>query len=326
MTDSILKNRLVLTVVGIAAILVVPLFIYPIFLMKVLCFAVAASSVNLLLGYMGMLSFGHAMFFGMSSYISAHLLKEVGLTPEIAIIVATAVSMVLGYFAGLIAIRRQGIYFAMITLAVAQVIYFFSLQAPFTYGEDGIQNVPRTPVFGVIDITSDYSAYLFTAAICVTALLVIARLVHSPMGRVMSAVRDNEARAVSLGYRADREKLRVFVISAGFAGLAGATKVVAVQLASLTDVSWHMSGELVLMCLIGGLGTLLGPVIGAAIIVAIGTYLAGLSDWVLIIQGSVFFVTVLMFREGIVGYGIKMYNERQRKNGVEASTFPGSSI
>ena len=308
MSHKLISSRIFLSLVLIAVVLSAPFFVYPIFLMKVLCFAVAASAVNLLLGYMGMLSFGHAMFFGTSSYISAHLLKVVGLTPEVAIIAATLVSTVLGYLCGLVAIRRQGIYFAMITLAVAQVVYFFSLQAPFTHGEDGIQNVPRNPVFGVIDISADYSAYLFTSIICISALLFIARLVHSPLGRVMSAVRDNEARAVSLGYRADREKLRIFVISASLTGLAGATKVVAVQLASLTDVSWHLSGELVLICLVGGLGTLVGPIVGSFIIVAIGTYLAGLSDWVLIVQGSVFFITVLMFREGIVGYGLKIRN------------------
>lgn len=325
MTDFFLKNRLALGAILIVAVMAAPLVVYPIFLMKVLCFAVAASAVNLMLGYMGMLSFGHAMFFGMSSYISAHLLKVEGFTPEAAIILATLASTVLGYFAGLVAIRRQGIYFAMITLAIAQVIYFFALQAPFTHGEDGIQNVPRNPVFGVIDISSDYSAYIFTAVICIAALLAIGRLVHSPLGRVMTAVRDNEARAVSLGYRADREKLRIFVISASFAGLAGATKVIAVQLASLTDVSWHMSGELVLMCLIGGLGTLMGPLVGACIIVAIGTYLAGLSDWVLIIQGSVFFVTVLMFREGLIGYGIKIGNERRARNRPAESASAGTN-
>jgi branched-chain amino acid transport system permease protein len=298
-----LRGRLswLLLAVSVAALVLAPFVMYPVFLIKVLCFAVAASAVNLLLGYMGVLSFGHAMFFGFSAYAAGHLAKVWGLPPEWAILGATLASVALGAVVGLIAIRLQGIYFAMSTLALAQMVYFFCLQVPFTHGEDGIQAIPRGVVFGVWDLKSDVSAYFFVLLICGAAILAIARLVHSPYGRIVAAVRDSEPRAVSLGYDAARYKLAVFVFSAGITGLAGATKAIAVQIASLTDVGWQMSGEFLLMTLVGGLGTIAGPILGALALISMETYMAELRDWVTVAQGVVFFVVVLAFREGIVG-------------------------
>jgi branched-chain amino acid transport system permease protein len=298
-----LRGRLswALLAVAVAALVLAPFVMYPVFLIKVLCFAVAASAVNLLLGYMGVLSFGHAMFFGFSAYVAGHLAKVWGLPPEWAILGATFASVALGALVGLIAIRLQGIYFAMSTLALAQMVYFFCLQVPFTHGEDGIQNIPRGIAFGLWDLKSDISAYFFVLLICGAAILMIARLVHSPYGRIVAAVRDSEPRATSLGYNADRYKLTVFVFSAGITGLAGATKAIAVQIASLTDVGWQMSGEFLLMTLVGGLGSITGPILGALALISMETYMAELQDWVTVAQGVVFFVVVLAFREGIVG-------------------------
>jgi len=287
--------------VSMAALVAAPFVMYPVFLIKVLCFAVAASAVNLLLGYMGVLSFGHAMFFGFSAYVAGHLAKVWGLSPELAILGATLASVALGGVVGLIAIRLQGIYFAMSTLALAQMVYFFCLQVPFTHGEDGIQNIPRGVAFGVWDLKSDLSAYFFVLLICGAAILAIARLVHSPYGRIVAAVRDSEPRAISLGYNANRYKLAVFVFSAGITGLAGATKAIAVQIATLTDVGWQMSGEFLLMTLVGGLGSIMGPILGALALISMETYMSELQDWVTVAQGAVFFIVVLAFREGIVG-------------------------
>jgi branched-chain amino acid transport system permease protein len=284
-----------------AALIVAPFVVYPVFVMKVLCFALFASAFNLLLGYGGLLSFGHAAYFGMASYASAHAAKVWGLTPELAILFGTGVAALLGVAIGALAIRRQGIYFAMVTLAFAQMIFFFSLQAPFTGGEDGIQAVPRGALFGVIDLSSDFTLYWLVAAIFLGGVLFIYRVIHSPFGQVLKAIREHEARAVSLGYRTDHYKLLVFVISAALAGLAGATKAIVFQLASLTDVYWTMSGEVVLMTLLGGMGTVFGPMVGAAIIVAMQNYLAQFGAWVTVVQGAVFVVCVLLFREGIVG-------------------------
>jgi branched-chain amino acid transport system permease protein len=280
---------------------VAPFVIYPFFLMKVLCFALFASAFNLLLGYGGLLSFGHAAYFGMASYVSAHAAKAWGLTPELAILSGTAVAAALGLAFGVLAIRRQGIYFAMVTLAFAQMVYFFALQAPFTGGEDGIQAVPRGRLFGVIDLSSPLALYGFVAAIFLGGVLVIHRIIHSPFGQVLKAIRENEPRAVSLGYRANQYKLLVFVLSAALSGVAGATKALVVQLASLTDVHWTMSGEVVLMTLLGGMGTVFGPMAGAAIVIAMQNYLAEFGAWVTVIQGIIFVVCVLLFREGIVG-------------------------
>ncbi len=278
-----------------------PLVAYPVFLMKVMCFALFACAFNLLIGYVGLLSFGHAMFFGIAAYTSAHAAKVWGFTPELAILFATACAALLGLVAGLLAIRRQGIYFAMITLALAQMVYFFSLQAPFTGGEDGIQAVPRGRLFGLIDLSNELAMYAFVFAIFIGGFLLIYRIVHSPFGQVLKAIRENESRAISLGYDVDRYKLLAFVLSATLVGVAGGTKALVFQLASLTDVHWTMSGEVVLMTLLGGLGTMFGPVAGAAIIITMQNYLAPFGAWVLIVQGAIFVVCVLVFRRGVIG-------------------------
>lgn len=282
-------------------LLVAPFLLYPVFIMKVLCFALFALAFNLLLGYGGLLSFGHAAFFGTASYVAAHSAKVLGFTPELAILAAVVVSAALGLVFGWLAIKRQGIYFAMITLALAQMVYFFSLQARFTGGEDGIQSVPRGRLFGLLDLSSDRALYYVVAAIFMAGLLFIYRTVHSPFGQVLKAIRDNENRMLSLGYRANSYKLTVFVLSASLAGLAGATKAIVFQLASLTDVHWSMSGEVVLMTLLGGMGTIFGPIVGAAVIVTMQNYLAQLGAWVTVVQGVIFVVCVLLFREGILG-------------------------
>ena len=285
---------------GIVA-LAAPFLVYPIFAMKVLCFALFASAFNLLLGYVGLLSFGHAAFFGMAGYMSAHAAKVWGVTPEIAILAGTAVAALIGLIFGALAIRRQGIYFAMITLALAQMVYFFALQIPFTGGEDGIQAVPRGRLFGLIDLANDTTLYYVVAVIFMAGFLFIYRVIHSPFGHVLKAIRENETRAISLGYAVNRYKLMVFVISAALAGIAGATKAIVFQLASLTDVHWTMSGDVILMTLIGGVGTILGPFVGAVIVVGMTNYLAGFGAWVTVIEGVVFVACVLLFRHGIVG-------------------------
>jgi branched-chain amino acid transport system permease protein len=280
---------------------IAPFVLYPVFLMSVLCFALFASALNLLLGYNGLLSFGHAAFFGSASYISAYAAKDWHLTPELAILSGTAAAVVLGVIIGGLAIRRQGIYFAMVTLAFAQMVYFVALQAPFTGGENGIQGVPRGELFGIIDLRNDLTLYFVVLLITFAGLLAIHRIIHSPFGQVLKAIRDNEPRAISLGYRTNRYRLAVFVMSAGLAGLAGATKAIVFQLASLTDAHWTMSGEVVLMTLLGGMGTIFGPFVGAALIVTMQNYLAGFGAWVTVIEGAVFVIAVLLFREGVVG-------------------------
>jgi len=297
-----------------------PFSLYPVDLMRALCLALFACAFNLLIGYGGLLSFGHAMFFGWAAYVAAHLAK-VGavslpywagawnwvviplppLTPELAILAGAVFAGLLGVIAGSLAIRRQGIYFAMITLALAQMMYFFALQAKFTGGEDGIQAVPRGRLFGVIDLADNMAMYVFVAALFLAAFILIYRIVHSPFGEVLKAIRENESRAISLGYKTERYKLVAFVLSATLAGLAGATKAIAIGLASLSDVQWQMSGEVVLMTLVGGLGTIFGPVVGAAIIVAMQTQLVSFGQWVTIIQGVIFVACVLLFRRGVVG-------------------------
>jgi len=281
--------------------LVAPYILYPVFVMKVLCFALFACAFNLLLGFGGLLSFGHAAYFGGASYISAHAAKVWGLTPEVAILSGTLAAAVLGLAIGSLAIRRQGIYFAMVTLAFAQMVFFFSVQAPFTGGEDGIQAVPRGHFLGLISMAPDRNLYFLVLGVVFVGLLVIYRIIHSPFGQVLKGIRDNEPRMVSLGYRTSRYKLAVFVLSASLAGMAGATKAIVFQLASLTDVYWTMSGEVVLMTLLGGMGTVFGPILGAAVIVTMQNYLATFGDWVTIGQGIIFVVAVILFREGIVG-------------------------
>ena len=275
--------------------------IYPVFMMKVMCFALFACAFNLLLGFGGLLSFGHAMFLGGAGYVAAHTAKVWGLTPEVAIGLGALSAAALGWVVGKLAIRRQGIYLTMITLALAQMVFFFALQAPFTGGEDGIQAVPRGKLFGVFDLSNTNVMYAFVLAIFLGGFLLIYRIVHSPFGQVLKAIRENEPRAISLGYDADKFKHRAFVLSAALAGLAGATKAIVFQLASLTDVHWSMSGEVVLMTLVGGLGTIFGPVVGAAVIVTMQNYLAQLGAWVTVVQGVIFVVCVLLFRRGIVG-------------------------
>ena len=288
---------IVMTVFLVAA----PAFVYPVFMMKVMCFALFACAFNLLIGFGGLLSFGHAMFLGAAGYASAHAAKVWGLTPELAILFGTLCAAVLGVGAGLLAIRRQGIYFAMITLALAQMVYFFSLQAPFTGGEDGIQSVPRGMLFGVVDVNQPLAMYGLVLVIFLAGFGLVYRIVHSPFGQVLKAIRENESRAISLGYDVDRYKLLAFVLSATLAGLAGATKAIVFQLASLTDVHWTMSGEVVLMTLLGGMGTVFGPVVGAAVIITMQNYLAQLGAWVTVVQGVIFVICVLAFRRGIIG-------------------------
>ncbi|KRC08600.1 ABC transporter permease [Hydrogenophaga sp. Root209] len=288
-------------VVLFLALLAAPFVGYPIFLMKVLCFALFASAFNLLIGFTGLLSFGHAMFFGFSAYVAGHAAKVWGLTPELAILAGTLSATFIGLVTGWLAVRRQGIYFAMVTLALAQMIYFICVQAPFTYAEDGIQSIPRGQLFGLIDLTNDTVMYYVVAAIFAAAFALIYRIIHSPFGQVLKSVRENEPRALSLGYNVDRYKLVAFVLSGTIAGLAGATKSIAFGIATLTDVGWQMSGEVVLMTLLGGMGTILGPTVGAAVIVTMQNYLSGLGSMVSIIMGATFVVCVLMFRRGIVG-------------------------
>jgi branched-chain amino acid transport system permease protein len=278
-----------------------PLVVYPVFLMKVMCFALFACAFNLLIGFGGLLSFGHAMFMGTAAYACAHAAKAWGWNPEWAIVFGVLCALVLAVIAGALAIRRQGIYFAMITLALSQMMFFFYLQTPFTGGEDGIQAVPRQALFGVIDITDSGPMYALVMAIFLIGFGLIWRIVHSPFGQVLKAIRENEQRALSLGYDTDHYKHMAFILSGTLAGLAGATKALVFQLASLTDVHWSMSGEVVLMTLVGGMGTLFGPVLGAAVIVTMQNYLAELGSWVTIVQGFIFVVCVLAFRRGIIG-------------------------
>lgn len=295
------RHHLVIFVVLLGLMLVAPFVLYPVFLMKVLCFALFASALNLLLGFGGLLSFGHAAYFGAAAYVSAHAAKVWGFTPELAILTGTVSAAFLGLVIGALAIRRQGIYFAMVTLAFAQMVYFFSVQAPFTGGEDGIQAVPRGHLFGLINLTHDRTFYFVVLTIVVLGMAAIYRIIHSPFGQVLKAIRENEPRSTSLGYKVNRYKLAVFVMSAAIAGLAGATKALVFQLASLTDVHWTMSGEVVLMTLLGGMGTIFGPVVGATIIVTMQNYFAGFGAWVTVLQGVIFVISVLLFREGVVG-------------------------
>jgi branched-chain amino acid transport system permease protein len=288
-------------VIMTAALVIAPFVTYPLFLMQAMCFALFACAFNLLIGYVGLLSFGHALYFGWASYLSAYSAKAWGFPPELAILTGTATAAACGLIAGSLAIRRQGIYFAMITLALAQMMYFFALQAKFTGGEDGIQAVPRGVLFGLIDLRNEMSMYAVVLIIFLVGFMFIYRIIHSPFGEVLKAIRENEARAISLGYKTDRYKLVAFVLSATLAGVAGATKAIVLQLASLTDVNWPMSGEVVLMTLVGGLGTIFGPVVGAFVILVMQFKLAPIGEWVLVIQGTIFVACVLLFRRGVIG-------------------------
>ena len=297
----------------VAIALVAPFGIYPVFLMKLLCFALFACAFNLLLGYAGLLSFGHAAFLATGGYITGFVLTEYsGLSTELGILAGTAASAALGLGFGLLAIRRQGIYFAMITLALAQLVFFMFMQSSFTGGENGLQGVPRGQLFGFIDLKDNLNMYYFVLAVFLFGFLLIQRTIHSPYGQVLKAIRENEPRAVSLGYNVDAHKLLAFVLSAALTGLAGSTKTVVFQLASLTDAHWHMSGEVILMTLLGGVGTVLGPFVGATIVVTLQTYLSSgpLGEWVHVILGVIFVLCVLMFRAGIVGW----FNKLIQKN------------
>jgi branched-chain amino acid transport system permease protein len=282
--------------------LVAPFLVYPTFLMKVLCFALFASAFNLLLGFAGLLSFGHAAFFASGAYVCGYLCKRLGVPPELAILAGALFAGALGALFGLLAIRRSGIYFAMITLALAQLVYFLDVQFPFTGGEDGLQGIPRGHLFGLIDLSNNLAMYFFVLAIFLAGFWLIHRTIHSPFGQILKAIRENEPRAISLGYDVGHYKLLAFVLSSTLAGLAGATKAIVFQLASLTDAHWHASGEVVLMTLVGGLGTVLGPSVGALVIVGLESQLADkVGSWVTVIMGAIFVLCVLLFRRGIVG-------------------------
>lgn len=298
----------VLLAAGVAA----PFLVYPVFAMKVLCFALFACAFNLLLGFTGLLSFGHAAFLGWAGYVTGHTIKVLGFPTELGILAGVAVSALLGYVFGSLAIRRSGIYFAMITLALAQMVYFLALQFPFTGGEDGLQGVPRGTLLGFIDLRDTMNMYFFVFGVFLFGFAIIYRTIHSPFGQVLKAIRENEARAVSLGYDVARYKLTAFVLSAALSGLAGATKTLVFQLASLTDVHWHMSGEVVLMTLLGGMGTVFGPVVGAAVVVSLQNYGAELGEWVTVLTGVIFVICVLAFRRGIVGELAALY----RRSGI----------
>ena len=285
----------------VALVVVSPFVLYPVFLMKVLCFALFACAFNLLIGYVGLLSFGHAAFFGMGSYLSAWSVKHWGVSAEIAILLGGLTGAAFGLVLGWLAIRRQGLYFAMITLALAQMVYFFCLQAPFTGGEDGIQQVPRGRLFGMISLDKDMTIYWVVAFVFLAGFLLIHRIVHSPFGQVLKAIRENEPRATSLGYRTDDYKLIAFVLSTALAGVAGGTKALVFGIATLTDVHYSMSGEVVLMTLLGGLGTIFGPVVGALVVTSMENYLAQFGAWVTVSQGAIFMLCVLFFRRGLVG-------------------------
>jgi branched-chain amino acid transport system permease protein len=310
-------NKKVGYAIALAAALAAPFMFYPVFLMKILCFALFACAFNLLIGFTGLLSFGHAAFFGGAGYVTGHALKAMGMPFELGILAGVVAAALIGLLMGALAIRRQGIYFTMITLALAQMLFFVWLQAPFTGGEDGLQGVPRGSLLGMVDLSNDMTLYYVVLAICVAGFALIVRTVHSPFGQVLRAVKENEPRAVSLGYDVDRYKLLAFVLSASLAGLAGATKTVVLGFETLTDAHWAMSGLVVLMTLVGGLGTLTGPIIGAIVIISLenklgdfGNWMAGVTsiEWfaslgesVTIVTGFIFILCVLAFRRGIVG-------------------------
>ncbi|MGY3528011.1 MULTISPECIES: branched-chain amino acid ABC transporter permease [Bradyrhizobium] len=302
MTPRAMRDEMIVFAVMAALLAVVPFTgVYPFFVMQALCFALLACAFNLLIGYGGLLSFGHAMFLGTAGYVSAHALKVWGLSPELGIVVGTAAAALLGLVTGYISIKRQGIYFSMITLALSQLLYFLYLQAPFTHGEDGIQGIPQGHLLGIFDLSKPIVLYYVVLVGFLAGFLLIYRTINSPFGEVLKSIRENEPRAISLGYKTDQYKLLAFILSGTLAGFAGSLKVFVAQNASLTDVHWSMSGEIVLMTLVGGLGTIFGPVVGAFVIIAMQQYLAGFGQWVTVIQGVIFVACVLLFRRGLVG-------------------------
>ncbi|GAP36077.1 branched-chain amino acid transport system permease protein LivM [Piscinibacter sakaiensis] len=318
--QQVLRSARVAWTVGLAILVAAPFIgLYPVFMMKALCFAIFACAFNLLLGFTGLLSFGHAAFMGAAAYATGWLVRSAGWSPEFGLLAGVAVGGGIGLLVGLIAIRREGIYFAMITLAMAQMVYFVCLQAPFTGGEDGLQGVPRGRLFGLVPLDDDLSMYFVVLAIFVLVFLAIMRIVHSPYGQVLKAIRENEPRAVSLGYHVNRYKLLAFVLSTAIAGLAGSLKTLVLGFATLSDVHWSLSGEVVLMTLLGGMGTFAGPVIGAFTIIGLQNFLADrVGSWVTVIIGGIFVVCVLAFRRGIVG---ELLAWRQRR--LKGSTTPG---
>jgi branched-chain amino acid transport system permease protein len=297
------KRQWLLTGALLSLAIVLPWLIYPVFLMKFLCFALFACAFNLMLGYVGMLSFGHAAFLSTGGYVTGYLMTQFGLSTELGILAGTAAAAVLGYLFGSLSVKREGIYFAMVTLALAQLLFFFYVQAPFTGGEDGMQGIPRGQLFGLIDLTDNHHMYYLVLAVFLLGFGILVRTIHSPFGEILKAIRENEPRAISLGYNVRQYKLLAFVISAALAGMAGSTKALVFELESLTDAHWHMSGEVVLMTLVGGMGTVFGPVIGAAILVAIASIFSGgeLGNYIHIIMGGIFVLCVLTFRRGVVG-------------------------
>jgi branched-chain amino acid transport system permease protein len=302
---------LALAVVACAA----PLFVYPVLLMTVLCFVVFACSFNLLLGYAGLLCFGHAMFFGGGAYITGYVLKSSSVPVEVGILAGAAAAAALGYVVGLVAVRRSGIQFAMITFAIAQFVYFLLLQASFTGGEDGMQRIPRNPLLGLVDVSKSSVFYYVILALTVASIALFYRIVHSPFGEILRAIRDNEARVESLGFKPERFKLIAFVLSAAMAGLAGGMKATVFQFATLTDVSWPVSGEVILMTLLGGLGTLTGPMVGAGIVIVLNDYLAGFGEWSLVAQGAIMLLVIIFLRRGVVGeLGAYLNRQSARKN------------
>src|SRR5450830_401590 len=303
------------------ALLAPMLVLYPVFVMKLLCFALFACAFNLLLGFTGLLSFGHAAFFGSAAYVTGYFIKSQNFTPELGLLAGVIAAGLIGLLVGMVAIRRQGIYFAMITLAIAQMVYFVCLQAPFTGGEDGLQGVPRGALFGLLSLQSDTAMYYLVVAVFVAGFLAVSRIVHSPFGQVLKMIRENEPRAISLGYQVDRYKLMAFVLSATLAGLAGSLKTLIMGFATLSDVHWTMSGEVILMTLLGGVGTFFGPVFGAGIVVSLQDLLADkVGSWVTVIIGAIFVLCVLAFRKGVVGE-LQAYLERRRR---AAAANPGA--
>jgi branched-chain amino acid transport system permease protein len=301
-TPRAVRDEMIVFVAMAVLLAIVPATgIYPFFVMQALCFALLACAFNLLIGFGGLLSFGHAMFLGTAGYFTAHALKVWGVSPEVGIVIGTAGAAALGLITGYVSIRRQGIYFSMITLALSQLLYFIYLQAPFTHGEDGIQGIPQGKMFWFIDLSKPMVLYYVILVGFLGGFLLIFRTINSPFGEVLKAIRENEPRAISLGYKTDQYKLLAFILSGTLSGFAGSLKVFVAQNASLTDVHWTMSGEIVLMTLVGGLGTIFGPVVGAFIIIAMQQYLAGFGQWVTVIQGVIFVACVLTFRRGIVG-------------------------
>ena len=307
----------------LALLLLSPMLgLYPVFVMKLLCFGLFACAFNLLLGFTGLLSFGHAAFFGSAAYVTGWFVKSQGWSPELAILAGTLAAGLIGLVVGAVAIRRQGIYFAMITLALAQMVFFVCVQAPFTGGEDGLQGVPRGKLLGLLSLESDTAMYYFVAGVFVLSFLAISRVVHSPFGQVLKMIRENEARAISLGYEVDRYKLLAFVLSAALAGLAGALKTMVMGFATLSDVHWSMSGEVILMTLLGGVGTFFGPVFGAGIVISLQNLLADkVGSWVTVIIGVIFVVCVLAFRKGVVGE-LEAFRERRRRAALERARQP----